>query len=770
MEPSRPPHLDSSSPVPMAAMDDDKLIVTHVFVNDQRVTGGRNRAAQENLTIVRSSTESDNNLQGQLPSPLLESTSQFAAPVDSQDLPVPQTIESNISQDEWIEQQPLNEVDPDFINPNTVQFREPTLLAEERRTRWVLIQSLINYDDTAIARALTVMFPFDIFPGCDFYTRYVRGAWVYGPDAMIEAKSRLDSKLRNHERYLEEVNEVIALDPQISPGNACYNLRVYNINERARVLSALDEHHMLMGHAEPTGMNNANVPEGIAISQNPTHSQMQPERRTDYDSSDHLSGDGTNEVERTNINRRVDIIDPDTGHPIKFQKHSLTKTNKKSNGTIRADGKNSDFDNMQVDGSSDLMIRAHGDGNDITDSRPSLSGEIQVDRRSELWIREMNEASGNVPVGSNDPLFDAISRSGNRFSPELGSESEQNEITAWISQETWTERRPRNGRRISNTLPRNFGRNIYNFRSELHSITEIDHDEHAFELADTAANDESLTPSLMFNISEDEVNHPTEDGATQNGPFGTSVSGSSDDERQMISDSSPGPGLNEEMISEISLDRQHGSTESLDYQSSLIPPDFFDVFVVDVDGDWDVEGTGDQRGRTSAQQSEDGMNHSSRSGSFTLTMNSLRGDYPDDMDDTPLLSRNSPFGRYSPLSRNSPSRVVSRSSIRRRYNIPEGGLSSSIGSRMISSSLNARRRHDARENVRNARRSLSSSRLIDELRDEVPATTILGFDAPDSQQNTNYLPVYSSHLINASVRHTAPAIVNTSRINAHAHH
>lgn len=167
-------------------------------------------------------------------------------------------------------------------------------------------------------------------------------------------------------------------------------------------------------------------------------------------------------------------------------------------------------------------------------------------------------------------------------------------------------------------------------------------------------------------------------------------------------------------------------------------------------------------------------------------MNSLGADYPDEISDTPLLSRDSPYQRYSPydrysplsrnsplsrssqLSRNSPSRAISRSSVRRRHYVPVGGLSS-YGSRMITSSLNARRRHDARENIRNARRSLmNSSRLIDDLRDEVPATTVLGFDAPDSQQNTNYLPVYSTQLIDASVRHTAPAIVNTSRINVYA--
>lgn len=105
-------------------------------------------------------------------------------------------------------------------------------------------------------------------------------------------------------------------------------------------------------------------------------------------------------------------------------------------------------------------------------------------------------------------------------------------------------------------------------------------------------------------------------GATQNGvgylqnecPV-ASVSSSSDDEQQTMRDSSPGPGPKEEMLSELSFDRQHRGTEVADYQASLIPPDFFDVFIVDVDGDREVEGSGERRGRPSAEQSKDATHH-----------------------------------------------------------------------------------------------------------------------------------------------------------------
>lgn len=98
-------------------------------------------------------------------------------------------------------------------------------------------------------------------------------------------------------------------------------------------------------------------------------------------------------------------------------------------------------------------------------------------------------------------------------------------------------------------------------------------------------------------------------GATQNECCIAPVSSSSDDEQQTMRDSSPGPGSNEEMLSELSFDRQYRGTEVVDYQTPLIPPDFFDVFVVDVEGDQEVEGSGERRGRLSAEQLHDATHH-----------------------------------------------------------------------------------------------------------------------------------------------------------------
>lgn len=504
MEPPRPPHLGGSSPAQLAVMNDES-IVPHVFVGDQLVTSGRNRPTQQHF-IIRSSTESDNNLREQLGWPLPASAHQFAVPVDPRDSTVSQTMGSDVPYDEWIEHQPLDEVDPEFIQhtPNAVQHHELTRQAEERWERWTFIETQINYEDAAIVQIMSFMSPFDFCPGDELYSRYVRMAWMCGPDSMAEAKTRLNNKLRNHERYLEEVNEVIALDPHISPGDVCYSLRVYNINERARVLNALDQYDDLLRREGAAGMNNPNHPGGIAIQpayQNPTHMHMQPGSTIDHSSYDNLLTDSTNEVERASTNRGIEIIDPNTGHPIQFHRQPLTTANNNNNrnATGHTNGKHSNCDNMQVDGSSELLIRDDVNGNHNRNRSNSLFDHTQVDRRSELF-HDGNATTGNVPTGSNDPLFDANSRLDGLFSLGMGSDAENNGTISWIPQETWTERRPRNGSRISRTLPRNFGRNIANLRSALHSITQVDHDHAiAIELTGTAGNDEN-TPNLALSV------------------------------------------------------------------------------------------------------------------------------------------------------------------------------------------------------------------------------------------------------------------------------
>jgi hypothetical protein len=62
----------------------------------------------------------------------------------------------------------------------------------------------------------------------------------------------------------------------------------------------------------------------------------------------------------------------------------------------------------------------------------------------------------------------------------------------------------------------------------------------------------------------------------------------------------------------------------------------------------------------------------------------------------------------------------------------------------------------------------SPSRLIFNLRDEVPIYAAFGFDAPDSVTTSEANSQVVAWLKNTQERHTARAVVNTSRINAYA--
>lgn len=353
---------------------------------------------------------------------------------------------------EWYQQR-LLEVSGSFVFPNR---HEPTRsLIEDRSGRWYLLSNLINHDDAAISLRMSIMRPFDFYPNGDFYWRYVRCSWLGGPAAMAEAEWHLSNKLRNHERYLAEVNEVIALDPQVRPGDWVYDLRVYNTMERARVLNALEELENLKRDGQVAGIENHIIDPGHATLPSPIRSWVPLERWDNGGSDNDTSFGGMTEVERSNVNRGVAIIDPDTGHPIEFQRQSLTTTNNRGNGNRS--------ENSEV---------LNHDGGRI----------------------------GNVPVGSSDPVFDATSRPSSQTSAdEIRFELEEGNITSWISQERWTEPRPRNGDPISNTVPRNFGRNVQNCRSPLRSLTEVDQEAIPIEPASTAATDGSRTPSTVIN-------------------------------------------------------------------------------------------------------------------------------------------------------------------------------------------------------------------------------------------------------------------------------
>lgn len=101
------------------------------------------------------------------------------------------------------------------------------------------------------------------------------------------------------------------------------------------------------------------------------------------------------------------------------------------------------------------------------------------------------------------------------------------------------------------------------------------------------------------------------------------------------------------------------------------------------------------------------------------------------------------------------------------------GNSSTSSSQMISTNLTAhrRRRNIARSRARasvNNRAVISPSRLVFDLRDDVPVSTVFGFEEPDNVANRDRDSRVLAWLRITGESQTAPAVVNTSRINVHA--
>lgn len=100
------------------------------------------------------------------------------------------------------------------------------------------------------------------------------------------------------------------------------------------------------------------------------------------------------------------------------------------------------------------------------------------------------------------------------------------------------------------------------------------------------------------------------------------------------------------------------------------------------------------------------------------------------------------------------------------------GNSSTSSSQMISTNLTARRRRSiacsrARASPNN-RAMISPSRLVYDLRDDAPVSTVFGFEEPDNAANGDRDSRVLAWLGITGESQTARAVVNTSRINVHA--
>ena len=457
MEPPKAPHLEGSSPAMMVAVNGFESIAGQIFIDGQAMVMNiaRTTDSQEKVSLIRAST--GDSTSEQLSSAVFTSGFSQQTERGSQDAAAFQDMGPEPSFIAYI-QDPTEGIHDNSVSlwtfPEWHEIDPPA--PDDRWGRWNSISSEIGHDEAAIRNMWLHVEHLDNFPTLDFYSRFARCVWCWGLDAVEQAEHWLRNKLHNHERYLAEVNEVIAMDPRNGPNITLFALRVYNINERAKLLAAIEilevfterRHHE---HFEP-------MVNGVSDGDKPIIF-----------------------IEPTGSNRGIDIIDPETGRPIVIQVPEAS-TN-------------------------------HTNGNDHG-SRDSAEREAEAELSSNLLtfdganesigkLREGNSALRSGNAASRSTSQNSQNAQGAQNTPgDATPASESNGNISWVHQETWIEPLPsQNGNRVSETVPRNFGGSPHRHRLALPSFSEFDQEKYALEEASTTGTAGSPSPPLSPVIS-----------------------------------------------------------------------------------------------------------------------------------------------------------------------------------------------------------------------------------------------------------------------------
>jgi hypothetical protein len=453
MAPPRPPRLEGSTPATRDPINAFESPQGQIFIDGQAfmMNNGHTTGLQENVRLIQSST--GDSTSEPLSSPLFSSGFLRQFEMGSLNGSGDRNVDRESSFIAYSEDPNERYSDDtgrwEFSNWQELGFS----MSGNRWARWYSIADAINHDEIAITNIWCQVQHLDRFPDLDFYARFARCVWDRGLDAVETGHYWLSSKCRNHERYLVEVNEVIAMDVRNGPNSVFYALRIYNTNQRAKLLAAIEildvliqqRHQVRFGPVANYGYDGCSD-EMPAISIGPTGS-----------------------------NRSVDIIDPKTGRPIVIQVPQASTDG--TNGTGHRSG-----------------------GGPLCETEGEVSTKL-------LTFDGANEESGNVPVGG-ELLCpgNAGTRSTHQnvqHAPgDVTPESDGSENISWVHQEIWTEPLPsQTGNRVSETVPRNFGGSPHRYRLALPSFSEFDQDKYALEEASTTGTAGSPSPPLSPVIS-----------------------------------------------------------------------------------------------------------------------------------------------------------------------------------------------------------------------------------------------------------------------------
>ncbi|KAJ5312415.1 hypothetical protein N7508_003245 [Penicillium antarcticum] len=444
------PRLEGVSPVLMVMMDEDPSVVGRVFLGDKVVAGEQTDGPYDQHWDSSSSDEDNLHVYCQTPQSLAP-----MHPADPWNLDpriAPRNPHSRITEDVPLQQAPGTSVfvpDPTqrpsiqlgFSSSSLSQFES---YSDGRIERWCAWAYEIQEEETMMKGFVLRRRNLDIWVGVDFYRRYVRCAWICGIPDREEAETRLRHKLSLHEQWLVEINGAMALDLCSRPDGRSLHYRIYNTNERARILAALEELDGIRNIQADLDRAGYITFESIAstfgedftrptIQDNTSAPDMSPDAG--------VTSDGVNDtsfVSHTRATGPIRIIDPHTGCPIDLI--GLSQKAKKRDG--RANGAGAD------------LSQANGVAHDGIDKMAGIP----------------------VPAGSIDLSLD-IAQSSEQIVKELTDLSngaflvENGQLTLWIPQEILKDLRPLRKRVSSKTVPRNFGRPRYG--PGLQTITEV---------------------------------------------------------------------------------------------------------------------------------------------------------------------------------------------------------------------------------------------------------------------------------------------------------
>jgi hypothetical protein len=305
---------------------------------------------------------------------------------------------------------------------------------------------------------VVLMRALDVWMGVDFYRRYVRCAWICGTPDIEDAEARLRHKLNVHELWLADVNEAIALDPWSRPDGRSLYHRIYNINERARILAALEELEGIKDIQDELNFDGYASLDNIIspFGEDTIDSTIQDASRAPADSLEYdISSDGASEIPFVRHARTmgpVSIIDPHTGRPI-----DLLGISKKAKNRDAGD-------------------HGHENGGTVIAQRKELA---KINAEKAIYNSIAERTSISIAVGSMN-LSPDIGQSSERIVKELTDRDSgmflagDGQLTSEIPQEILTVFRPVRERVLSKTVPRNFGCPRYG--PGLRTITEIDQD------------------------------------------------------------------------------------------------------------------------------------------------------------------------------------------------------------------------------------------------------------------------------------------------------